>query len=532
MVLNDATAPRYIPSRTVFLSSTTSDLAQYRELAGQVIDALNDEFKGIFHLLKSSMFDEVQSGERMNAVETSSGWVREAHWFVLIVGWHYGHVPSYGSDVPPEEQYSVTEWEYREAAILSRPPKTCFVFLAGDRKDRPANLEYRVDPKEAEDLSKFLAEQEHPSMVLNFRSTLRSAPHRLFRNIDHFRDELKRTLRKRIEDERANPPAPDPGLGPILELLELRPTVLDCIASVKTLAALKRIHDGLHHIRQFAIKRWRDELLNLWQAGAPASGDVRAMYFQQLAFVEGIIGLMRGLLHGLGQDWCVRLVAVKRVLDHFNKSENKVENGRQAFEKSIDLFSKRVEAAFSDTDWKMKQSADELKALHHQMITKGRVAAGSTKLTVSDRALFQDELTQSLALHVQLQDALALHTEWQRMHESLQLVGNELGRQSDDMALAPMEDHLDPIVELATRADGLWNDSTRPAGAIGLAAMIEAHSDKLRNAANASTYLALRTVFDSMFFEVDTETRKIVEQSEARAIALEQELRKREGNAG
>ena len=100
------------------------------------------------------------------------------------------------------------------------------------------------------------------------------------------------------------------------------------------------------------------------------------------------------------------------------------------------------------------------------------------------------------------------------------------------MALAPMGDHLDTIVGLADKADGLWKGTTCPAGAVGLTTQVNAHSEKVRLAANATAYLALRKVFDLLFFEVDIETLNIVKRSEARAIALEQELRKREGSAG
>lgn len=74
-----------IPSREVFLSSTTLDLAYYRVVAHQVIDKLNDEFNGQYSLTGKSMISEPLSGERETEVEVSRGWVAKADWIVLIV---------------------------------------------------------------------------------------------------------------------------------------------------------------------------------------------------------------------------------------------------------------------------------------------------------------------------------------------------------------------------------------------------------------------------------------------------------------
>ena len=114
-----------IPSKKVFVSSTTKDLYQYREEATKLINKLSNDYKNRFQLVEVTMDTEALDGERKPAIERSKGWVDDSDWIVLIVAWNYGYVP-------PNEECSVTEWEYRQADKGSKP---CFIFLAGEWND-------------------------------------------------------------------------------------------------------------------------------------------------------------------------------------------------------------------------------------------------------------------------------------------------------------------------------------------------------------------------------------------------------------
>ena len=183
-------------SRNIFISSTTRDLNQYRQEAGEVIEQLNQDFKGRFLLNCDTMHTKVQDGERKTAVEVSRGWIRKADWVVLIVGWNYGFVP-------PNQKISVTEWEYIEATEQS---KKCFVFVSGDPDKDGDRGYYPKREREPVPLSKWTTKDEvdrNPKgweSVCRFRKELISNQGKLFPHIDEFRNELKRTLREAVID--------------------------------------------------------------------------------------------------------------------------------------------------------------------------------------------------------------------------------------------------------------------------------------------------------------------------------------------
>ncbi|MDE0855832.1 MAG: DUF4062 domain-containing protein, partial [Nevskia sp.] len=263
------------PSRKVFLSSTTSDLVDYRVVAERVIRELNDEFSGEFLLNPSSMNTKTQTGERETAVEASRSYVRDADWIVLIVAWKYGFMPKPSSAAAKQswEPCSVTEWEYREATTVAQPAKLCFVFMAGEQTDGELFV-YRALEASRERINladfKGLEGLAATKKLAEFKKHLRGGknnlgqPFELFKNIEHFEQRLQKTLRNRIKEELRKLKGVD--LGPVLMILGLLTPTRTFIETVTTLAKVKTLHDRLHKIRQFGIRMWREVTLPQWKS--------------------------------------------------------------------------------------------------------------------------------------------------------------------------------------------------------------------------------------------------------------------------
>ena len=358
-----------IPSRIVFLSSTTSDLMHYRVVAQRVIDTLNDEFNGIFSLTGSSMISKTQDGitetkdgERCIAITVSRDWVREADWIIFIVGWNYGFVPEVpnGKPLEPWEPCSITEWEYWEATKLSTPPKKCFVFLAGEFGDGP-DFEYRALDKKTEpvNLMSFLT-SKYSDKLASFRSTLRGGRFALFKDVEHFKELLTKTLRSKIQKDLS--PSNGLNLESVLMITGLLTPVRIYIDAVTTLATLKRLHDRLHKIRQWGIRRWREEVLARWQEDNEIPVGAELIYLNGKNTVYKMIGEIDGYFKSLEPGLQTLLHSIPRVVTHFDVGDNSVPLRRQAFERSIDLFARRVQAAFTACNWQMMQADLRLRA--------------------------------------------------------------------------------------------------------------------------------------------------------------------------
>jgi hypothetical protein len=96
----------------VFFSSTIQDLAEYREAV----------YKAVRHLGHQSVAMEQWAASEQAPVEASLEAVRESGVLVLLIAWRYGYVP-------PGQQYSMTELEWRAAREAGIP---CLVFLVPD----------------------------------------------------------------------------------------------------------------------------------------------------------------------------------------------------------------------------------------------------------------------------------------------------------------------------------------------------------------------------------------------------------------
>jgi len=105
----------------VFLSSTSKDLAEYREAVHRAIDGL-----GLFQLIKMEDF----GARDASAKDLCARLVRECDLFVGLMGHYYG-------SCPPGEAISFTELEYREAMAADMPR---LMFTAPDDFPIPASL--------------------------------------------------------------------------------------------------------------------------------------------------------------------------------------------------------------------------------------------------------------------------------------------------------------------------------------------------------------------------------------------------------
>jgi hypothetical protein len=105
----------------VFLSSTSRDLADYREAVHRALDGL-----GLFQLIKMEDF----GARDANAKELCARRVRESDLLVGLMGHYYG-------SCPPGEAVSFTELEYRTAKDAGLPR---LMFAAPDDFPIPASL--------------------------------------------------------------------------------------------------------------------------------------------------------------------------------------------------------------------------------------------------------------------------------------------------------------------------------------------------------------------------------------------------------
>ena len=516
-----------IPTRRVFISSTTADLAQYRQEAVRVIHDLNAEYKGRFQLVEVTMDTEGQTGERETAVNVSTQWVNTSDWVVLIVGWHYGYVA-------PDETYSVTELEYRQSQEVCQPPKSCFVYLAGERDDGEP---YRAlsQAREKLDLARWKEQdqvpEEHREKLKKFKTNLRSKRFQLFSNLDQFLTLLTESLKKRIERE-LHPY--DDGILPRMSLLlGLEEPMQRCIEEVKLLATLKRIHDRLHNIRQFGIRRWREEVLTQWQEGL-LSGEAKATFFQGLARVNEYRWRLDGFLLQLPDEAEMPTVIpknqIQRVLDTRFGEESETEglSNQRAFESATDLFASRVQSAFTTTNLAMLERAGVLRRYYEKLLTSLNKARGLA-LAPEDEAQLNQELEALQERHEGLQSVLGRHNKWQQMHDQLERLDSSKGSSC-------FVGDLDRFLDNREAMDILTKDAVQLAHASGKAELWQEKIDALKRHLKAVvaelaenrdelSYEGMRKAFDDLFYNVDVETLSSVEASERRASEFDRRLK-------
>jgi hypothetical protein len=505
--------------RRVFISSTTKDLQQYRDVAEEVINAVSTSTGGNRFTLKPVSMDiKTQDGERATALEASQNWVRnECDWVVLIVAWNYGYVPD-------GEACSVTESEYR-AAIAEN--KKVFVFIPGEKGDN--DKAYRVSDRETVDLKDWIDNNPRRPELDTFKAELRKCRLDLFRNLDDFRERLAETLRQAVTEEVFQ------GIAPTIDQLGLLPPLRDVLDEVLLLARLKRLHDTLHQIRQFGIRTWREQLLASW----PDDGDPPLE--AQIKYLKGAPGIVK-LVERISNVVAELPDGVKKGLPKLNRvvafSPPAVpECGKLDFTDATDAFATRVQSVFSDCDAQMRESALRLADFYLKLAETTRQALARTKIAEKQAAVVRSELERGLQVHVRLQQVLLNHTRWQLVHDNfeeidLKMIGaahadNVTGAGRQRAFLRVSEDFIDsggkPVDELLAALPDLMKSApeARAANCETLAKKLKEHLDHLVREPDTEHYDAMRKHFDDLFFQVDLETKAVVESSDAQVRSIE-----------
>lgn len=513
-----------IPCRKVFVSSTTKDLSEYRKAAYDVVSGLSKEYLGKFQLVPVTMDTEGQSGERA-AIDECIKWVEESHWIALIVAWNYGHVGQDGR--------SVTESEYRYATESCKPAKTCFVYIAGDTED--GERAYTPD-KQTVNLASW-KERDNVNVSESdwarldaFRKHLRDGRRfDLFANLQDFKDLLRNSLKRRIENELQ--PLRDPVFLKLL--LKLKGKVAPCIQTIHLLAHLKRMHDQLHQIRQRGLRRWREEVLTQWREG-PLTMAIGAGAYQ--TFVNGLVEVSK---HQEGLSILLSLVGaevpkvkekIEKVLGiDFSDATIKARSTPDEFERAVNLYASRVESAFSTANGEMLERAAELRK-HHDDLQSGLSSARKQQgLTEEQDRRVEDEIDLVHERFEGLQTALTRHNKWQKWHEGLEMMDMLKATPLFEDELERFLDRLEDVSDLLADLRSSIETSEKSDEWSKKMDLVQDHSKRLKEGPGEMTYDAMRKAFDDVFFKVDIATLARVEAAERRVTDLDRALKDFEG---
>jgi len=500
-----------IPLRKVFVSSTTKDLWQYRQVAEQLIEDINKDYIGEFQLQTISMDTKALSGERKTAKDVSKSWVNECDWFVLIVAWNYGYIPE--GDI-----YSVTEWEYREATSDTNK-KLCFIFLAGEQSDgekayraldRSTEKENLTDWKainlDEADYEQALIEFDNTGKskflaIEKFKSELRKKEFKIFTDIEDFKSLLRLALKSRIKQALKSEGASD---GFTTELYKFNEHINNCLKQVELLATLKRIHDGLHVIRQFGIRRWREEVIMQWnQVELPQPAQFT--YLSGLMQIKEARSVLIGYINNLpDQDELNTLkTAVNMVLE--TKFENQPLDKSQ-FEELTDLFARRVQTAFIYANGAMLMKGSNMKVCR---------PANQANLGHQEHITFLTEIEQTLnAGHSALKTLFLQHNEWQGLHDQMERIDSTKGiPKMFFYELAGLIDNPGKIKESLQYAREVAKVSENQDDWHKKIQALDSSFEQLLTEKSEPAYESLRKAFDDLFFEIDRDTLKKVENA-------------------
>ncbi|HEY1391144.1 MAG TPA: tetratricopeptide repeat protein [Ktedonobacterales bacterium] len=106
--------------RSVFISSTSVDLRAYRAAVKDAVEKMD---------LHPKVMENFGAQGEGDAIRVSREEVAQSDFYILIVAWRYGYVPS-------DNKLSVTQQEYDEARVRNLP---CFVYLADPATDGQAH---------------------------------------------------------------------------------------------------------------------------------------------------------------------------------------------------------------------------------------------------------------------------------------------------------------------------------------------------------------------------------------------------------
>ena len=514
--------------KKVFISSTTSDLQEYRRKAARVIHRLNDEFSGRFQLVERTMDNQGQSGERRTAVEVSTRYVKDSDWVILIVAWNYGFVPSGG-------EMSVTEWEYRFAREKCDPKKPCFVFIAGEDADARSPYECKDKNQEVDlhawrefDGTRDESRQrwsENQQKLKKFKEELRLGRNKegfefeLFTDMKDFLDRLHRTLKQRIEAELTETAIKDIAKDRdlLILLLEQRTHIERCIEEMEMLARLKRVHDHLHKIRQHGISRWRKEILNLWKNGQ-LDGEPKEIYLETRGDIlseRALIDLGRDL-HPVHDGQLADELQYVLVFELQTRQSIAAMN-REEFEQEVDFFAGLAQKAFTAANAAMKGQLDELRDGYDLLLRGLSNARRDHSLSSEQDRVLNERLDALDSQFHGLRDVLDRHGRWQDFHDKCY----ELDLQQEGTRLKDLKFSWDTYQRklcqllkdaqaepFAIKAD-LLND-----GANSIRAFFSGKWDASKEISDS--YASMREAFDRLFFELDTQTLTYVNHCEER----------------
>jgi hypothetical protein len=508
--------------KKIFISSTTSDLEQYRNEASELITELNDQYQGKCQLIPVFMDNQAHNGRIQTPTQRSTGWVKDCDWVVLIVGWHYGHVPK-------NDTKSVTESEYREAVSRDMP---IFVFMPGEHYD--GQKAYRALPKDRElnnladwkpikllenkgnyssAISEFEDEEKLNFEALGkFKAELRNNGCDLFTDIDHFLKLLNKALIKQVDNTLKTPQTTPPvnvkksNNELLIELHTLKSQIRNCLDQINLLAILKRIHDRLHAIRQFGIRRWREEVNNQW-IGDNIPQSAKDTYTEGLLLINDARASVESYLYYLPEQ--NELNSLKGAIKKVIEMDFKNIGTKQKFQEDTRLYATRVQAAFKYANKAMYDKANNLqvcKFLNQPTLT----------INNEDSEFIAKIATNLNDGHIGLKSLFTEHNDWQELHDLMEKIDStkeNINTFSDD--LIELIDDPEKVEQLISHARKIAEthpkqekeDWKKNIDAIDL------YFKQLSEEKSVSVYERMRKNFDDLFFKVDHDVLVRVEQS-------------------
>lgn len=556
----------------VMISSTTSDLQEYRDASIAVIQKIDERYQDTIRIRPTSMEKETLSGDRETGPDVSLRWVEESDWVVLIIGWNYGTIIKEGENTG----ISITELEYRHSK-----EKKIFVFMAGAPKTADA---YRALSDEKIDL---LAEnltqtEEQRSKLEKFKQELGKNYLKFFSNLADFKDKLEISLDVAVQDYLSSipphPPEPDettdaPDIDPSSTLakliLKMRPHIDECAVKVQKINSCKQIHDYLHDLlHRFLRPLYAEVVLFCRDTETDLERKEREIY-KYLSFAKEKIGGLKTTLHNAKPDNSgenpsgarlnrahIHHETAWKVCDWFDEWHEQVFS--QSYDwPTVDLFSERLDS-FTDVVQRAFENAED-----HMMHIEKNLNSGYKKLLVDleqqplrkvlntdDTNQLKEELSKIEANRTRVERSLEKHHNWQKAHNTLYKLDSLRETKKFNSKLNNFrQDELPDViremvkVELKNRIESptcsneetdeaniLCNEKTRRAGfppTCDFVTSIETllkRIDNLHNDGLEEQFDAMRDPFDIAFYCIDKMTLATVGRAEIRATKLKEWL--------
>lgn len=283
-------------------------------------------------------------------------------------------------------------------------------------------------------------------------------------------------------------------------LRQLTKKLEGCITKVELLANLKRDHHVLHEIRQFGIRRWREEVLTQWTEGE-LSGDAKICYLKGLTKVGKRSALEGFRLRNPDQNKTLK-EDIRKVLE--TEFENDPSD-RTQFQKKAYLFADRVQSAFTNTNAEMLAQANHLRSF--------RLDYSRTLRPKDEDWLFHHRRVLEEGHNV-LQSVIDRHDQWQRMHNRLELADSQKGSEFFEYQLDTVLDERGKIDDLLVHAAEVARDASQAKNMPVKIEVVKSYLETVAKDRSQGNYEGMRKAFDDLFYDVDLETLAAVEASE------------------